>query len=67
MTWILVAVIVIVIYNAEKLPRLIEHFKNEVPNMVDAGKKVSQDLKEKAKEKVAAKKEKQGNKTDKND
>ena len=59
MTWILVAIIVIAIYNAERLPELMSRLKNEVPHLVDAGKKASQELKEKAhaaQEKVAAKK-----------
>lgn len=59
MTWILVAIIVIAIYNAERLPQLMSRLKDEVPHIVDAGKKASQELKEKAhaaQEKVAAKK-----------
>lgn len=59
MTWILVAIIVIAIYNAERLPQLMSRLKDEVPHIVDAGKKASQELKEKAhaaQEKVSAKK-----------
>jgi len=69
MTWILVAVIVIAIYNAERLPQLMSKLKDEVPHIVDAGKKASKELKEKAQaahqEKVLAKKESQNKKTDK--
>lgn len=67
MTWVLVAIIVIVIYNAERLPQLLNRLKNEVPHIVDAGKKVSKELKEKAQsvhqEKGSAKKNDQ-NKSD---
>jgi len=48
MIWILVAIVVIAIYNAERLPDLVNKFKNEVPNIVETGKKVSKELKEKA-------------------
>ena len=48
MIWILVAIIVIAIYNAERIPELIEKFKREVPQIVETGKKVSKELKEKA-------------------
>lgn len=48
MIWVLVAIIVIAIYNAERLPDLVNKFKKEVPNIVETGKKVSKELKEKA-------------------
>lgn len=48
MIWILVAIVVIAIYNAERLPDLVNKFKKEVPNIVETGKKVSKELKEKA-------------------
>lgn len=48
MIWVLVIIAVFVIYNAERMPELINKFKKEVPNLVDTGKKVSKDLKEKA-------------------
>lgn len=66
MTWILVAIIVIAVYNAEKLPQIMERLKGEVPHIVDAGKKASKELKEKAQaaqEKIA-KKNNQDKKTD---
>lgn len=67
MTWILVAIIVIAIYNAERLPQIMNRLKNEVPHIVDAGKKATQELKEKAhaaQEKVAAKKNKKNDKSE---
>lgn len=67
MTWLLVAIIVIVIYNAEKLPQMVEKIKGEVPHIVDAGKKASKELKEKAQEaqeKIAAKKNSKSKKDD---
>ncbi len=48
MIWVLVIIVVIAIYNAERLPEIIGKMKNEVPNIVEAGKKVSKELKEKA-------------------
>ena len=48
MIWFLVIIAVIVIYNAERMPELMDKFKKEVPNLVDTGKKVSKELKEKA-------------------
>jgi Sec-independent protein translocase protein TatA len=48
MIWVLVIIAVFVIYNAERMPDLINKFKKEVPNLVDTGKKVSKELKEKA-------------------
>lgn len=48
MIWVLVIIAVFVIYNAERMPELINKFKKEVPNLVDTGKKVSKELKEKA-------------------
>lgn len=48
MTWLLVALIVVVIYNAEKLPQLMTKLKDDVPHLVEAGKKASKELKEKA-------------------
>lgn len=65
MTWVLVAIIVIAIYNAEKLPQIMERLKGEVPHIVDAGKKASKELKEKAQaaqEKIASKKNNQDKK-----
>ncbi|MBR2274261.1 MAG: hypothetical protein IJ864_05505 [Alphaproteobacteria bacterium] len=60
MVWILAAIVVIAIYNAERLPELFSKFRNEVPHMVETGKKVSKELKEKAqavaKEKTASRK-----------
>lgn len=58
MIWVIAIIAVIVIYNAEQLPGVINKFKKEVPNIVDTGKKVSKELKEKAQavaEKKAAK------------
>jgi Sec-independent protein translocase protein TatA len=48
MVWLLVIVVIIAIYNAERLPEIISKLKSEVPHLVDAGKKVSQEIKEKA-------------------
>ena len=42
MIWVLVIVAVIIIYNAERMPELMDKFKKEVPNLVDTGKKVSE-------------------------
>lgn len=57
MIWILVALVVIVIYNAERMPQIVSKLKAEAPHLVDAGKKASKELKEKVQEKVIAKKE----------
>ncbi len=61
MIWILAALVVIVIYNAERMPQIMNKLKDEAPHLVDAGKKASKELKEKVQEKVqekvAAKKE----------
>lgn len=48
MIWVLVAIIVIAIYNAERLPHLMNKIKDEVPHLVEAGKKASKEIKEKA-------------------
>lgn len=48
MVWLLVIVVIIAIYNAERLPEIISKLKSEVPHLVDAGKKVSKEIKEKA-------------------
>lgn len=61
MIWFLVAVAVIVLYNAEKMPQIVEKMKAEVPHIVEAGKKASKEIKEKAlekKEPATSKKEK---------
>ncbi len=55
MIWILVVLVVIVIYNAERLPQIIDKLKDEAPHIVDAGKKASKELKEKVQEKVQEK------------
>ena len=41
MIWVLVAIIVIAIYNAERLPHLMNKIKDEVPHLVEAGKKAA--------------------------
>ena len=59
MGWVLLAIVVFVLYNAEKLPDMIKNIKKEVPHLADVSKKAAQDLKEKAKsvqEKAASKK-----------
>ncbi len=69
MIWILVAIIVVVIYNAERLPQMMDKLKDEAPHIVDAGKKASKELKEKVQEKVqekAAAKKASGKKEKKN-
>lgn len=48
MIWILAIIIVVAIYNAERLPDLIKKFKSDVPHIIDASKKMSKELKEKA-------------------
>lgn len=59
MIWILVIIVVFVIYNAEHLPEMANKLKKEMPHIVDAGKKATKELKEKAQtihqEKVAKK------------
>jgi len=56
MIWVLVLIIVVVIYNAERLPDLMNKFKKEVPHIVETGKKLSKDIKEKAQANTAEKK-----------
>ena len=56
MIWVLVIIAVIAIYNAERLPDLINKCKSNMPAMVEAGKKVSKEIKEKAQKTVAEKK-----------
>ncbi len=61
MVWVLVIIVVFAIYNAERLPHIMDKLRNEVPHIVDAGKKASKELKEKAhevQEKASAKIEK---------
>ncbi len=48
MIWVLVIIIVVVIYNAEKMPSLMNKIKSEVPHTVEVVKKASKDIKEKA-------------------
>lgn len=48
MIWVIAIIVVVAIYNAERLPDLIKKFKSDVPHIIDAGKKMSKDLKEKA-------------------
>ena len=48
MIWILVLIIVVVIYNAERLPQIVERIKGEAPHIVEEAKKMSKELKEKA-------------------
>ena len=61
MIWIIAIIAVIIIYNAERMPELINKFKKEVPNIVDTGKKVSKELKAKAQ--AVAEKKKAKNKS----
>ena len=58
MIWVLVIVAVIIIYNAERMPELMDKFKKEVPNLVDTGKKVSEKVSKELKEKAQAAAEK---------
>jgi Sec-independent protein translocase protein TatA len=61
MIWVLVIIVVFAIYNAERMPHIMDKIRNEVPHIVDAGKKASKELKEKAhevQEKASAKKAK---------
>ncbi len=55
MIWVLVIVVIIAIYNAERLPMVVNKLKNEVPHIIEAGKKVSHELKEKS-QKTSSKK-----------
>ena len=48
MVWFLVIIVVIAIYNAERLPDIMDKLKKEVPHLVDASKKMSHEIKEKA-------------------
>lgn len=48
MIWILAILIVVIIYNKERMPDLVSKFKKEMPNIVDAGKKMTKELKQKA-------------------
>lgn len=48
MIWILAIIAVVVIYNAERMPQIIEKAKSDVPHIIEAGKKASKDLKDKA-------------------
>ena len=57
-TWILVAIVVFVIYNAEKMPEMMDKVKKDVPHIVEAGKKVSKELTEKVQTSSAEKKNK---------
>lgn len=61
MMWILVIIAVVAIYNLERLPQIMNRLKDEVPHIVDAGKKASKELKEKAQ--AAAKKKEDENKS----
>jgi len=64
MIWILVIIVVVMIYNAERLPDLMNKFKKEVPHIVETGKKLSKDLKEKA-QATATEKKSNNTKTEK--
>ena len=48
MVWILVIIVVVAIYNAERLPQMMNKLKEEVPHIVEAGKIASKEIKEKA-------------------
>jgi Sec-independent protein translocase protein TatA len=48
MIWILAIIAVVLIYYAERMPQIIEKAKNDVPHIINAGKKASKDLKDKA-------------------
>ncbi|MBO5441737.1 MAG: hypothetical protein J6A09_04155 [Alphaproteobacteria bacterium] len=67
MIWVIAIIVVVAIYNAERLPDLIKKFKSDVPHIIDAGKKMSKDLKEKAQvihqEKTAKNKKTKGEET----
>ena len=47
MIWILAIIVVVAIYNAERMPQIVNKIKSDVPHIVEAGKKASKDLKEK--------------------
>lgn len=65
MIWVLVIIAVFIIYNAERMPELVNKFKKEVPNIVDTSKKMSKELKEKAQAVAEKKNAKSAKKTDK--
>ena len=62
MIWVLVAIIVIAIYNAERLPHGVNKYKDEEPRRGGAGEMASKEINEKAQaahqEKSSGKKEK---------
>lgn len=64
MIWVLVIIAVIAIYNAERLPELVNKIKDEVPHLVEAGKKASKDIKEKAQATAQEKKAEKKNKAE---
>lgn len=66
MIWVLVIIAVFVIYNAERMPELMNKFKKEVPNIVDSSKKMSKELKEKAQAMAEKKNTKSSKKSDTN-
>lgn len=49
MGWILLAIVIFVLYNAEKMPDMIKNIKKEMPHLAEVGKKAAQELKDKAK------------------
>ena len=59
MIWILAIIVVVAIYNAERMPQIVNKIKSDVPHIVEAGKKASKDLKEKATSKKTDKKDKE--------
>ena len=48
MVWFLVIVVLVVIYNKERLPEMMSKIKDEVPHIVETSKKASKEIKEKA-------------------
>lgn len=48
MIWVLAIIAVVIIYYAERMPQIIEKAKSDVPYIIEAGKKASKDLKDKA-------------------
>ena len=52
--WILAAIIVFVLYNAERMPEIINKFKKEMPHIVENSKKVTKDFTKELKEKAQA-------------
>lgn len=61
MIWILAAIVVFAIYNAERLPDIMNKVKKDMPSIIESSKKATKELKEKAQTAVNEKKNKKKN------